>query len=90
MKENNPASPLHSACCRWVVFLMHGLGKLIGPRPEPGMAGGRGCCGTVLHFRCRTDGLGRELIEAWGGLALMPSDRRGPGDAAALTWSSAV
>jgi len=52
MKGNNPALGLFILrVVVGVVFLMHGLGKLIGPPfPGPGMAGWTGMLRDVLHF----------------------------------------
>jgi len=74
MKGNNPALGLFILrVVLGVVFLMHGLGKLIGPPfPGPGMAGWSGMLRDVLHFP--VPGLMAwigMLIEAGGGLALI-------------------
>ena len=74
MKGNNPALGLFILrVVVGVVFLMHGLGKLIGPPfPGPGMAGWSGMLRDVLHFP--VPGLMAwvgMLIEAGGGLALI-------------------
>src|SRR2546429_6623355 len=74
MKGNNPALGLFILrVVVGVVFLMHGLGKLIGPPfPGPGMAGWSGMLRDVLHFP--VPGLMAwvgMLIEAGGGPALI-------------------
>src|SRR5207249_1381594 len=80
MKGNNPALGLFILrVVVGVVFLMHGLGKVIGPPfPGPGMAGWSGMLRDVLHFP--VPGLmaweigrasGRERVETVG------VDRRG-------------
>src|SRR5437773_10945750 len=74
MKGNNPALGLFILrVVVGVVFLMHGLGKLIGPPlPGAGMGGWTGMLRDVQHFA--VPGLLAwigMLIEAGGGLALI-------------------
>ena len=88
MRGNNPALGLFILrVVVGIVFLMHGLGKLIGPPfPGPGMAGWSGMLGDVLHFP--VPGLMAwvsMLIETLGGLALIVGF-----GASAMGWVLAV
>src|SRR2546427_12220085 len=74
MKGNNPALGLFILrVVVGAVFLMHGLGKLIGPPfPGPGMAGWTGMLRDVLHFPAPTlMAFVGMLVETLGGLALL-------------------
>ncbi len=74
MKWHNPGLGLFILrVALGIIFLMHGLGKLIGPPFDgPGMAGWTGMLRDVLHFPAPTlmayVGM---LVETLGGLALL-------------------
>lgn len=74
MKLNNPGLGLFILrVAVGFIFLMHGLGKLVGaPFPGPGMAGWTGMLRDILHFPLPVlmAWIGM-LIETLGGLALI-------------------
>jgi len=74
MKWHNPGLGLFILrVALGIIFLMHGLGKLIGPPFDgPGMAGWTGMLRDVLHFPAPTlMAFVGMLVETLGGLALL-------------------